>query len=149
MGSERSRRIELRGPDGTWQMTGMVRVFDPPRVHGTQHPRADDGCRGAVALADARHPLQADLAAERRSEAFDQRLASRHRTGERVADAHRQFGHRRIVVGKGEVVVEARDLVDLGLRESQPLGERPQVARSQRMELVVEAVQVLEQAVAT
>ena len=58
-------------------------------------------------------------------------------------------GHRRIVVGKGEVVVEARHLVDLGLRESQPLGERPQVARSQRMEPVVEAVQVLEQAVAT
>ena len=72
-----------------------------------------------------------------------------HLAGQAVADAHGQRGRRRFAfLHDVEVVIEARDLVDLGLRQAHLLRQRRQVRGRQVAEAVLDLVQVLDQQVA-
>ncbi len=116
-----------------------------PLVHGhggrllaaTDARRGDDTHLGAQ---DLRQALQQFA---RAGELARQAVAHTH--GQRRRGRHRTF---RPLAHDVEVVVEARDLVDLGLRQAHGLGQRGEVRRAELAVRIVEAVQVLDQQVA-
>ena len=70
------------------------------------------------------------------------RQAVAHPNGQRRCCGH---GAIRALAHDVEVVIKARHLVDLGLRQAHALGQRRQVRRAELPEAVVEDVQVLDQ----
>ncbi len=110
-------------------------------------PRAGRG--RLMALADAGRFFHCHVGAAGKclARAGEQRFAAGHRAGQAGAHAHGGGGHGGLVIDHLEVVVEARDLIDLDLAQPQALGQRGQVAPAQRALAVVEAVQVLDQQV--
>ena len=123
------------------------------RVHDRMLVHDRDG--RTVAAADAGRADDSRAGAEQRRQPREQIARAGELARQAVADAHGQRRRGacrrawRIVLAHDlEVVVEARDLEDLGLRQPQPLGERREVRCRQPPELVVDEVQVFDQSVA-
>ena len=109
--------------------------------------------RRLLAAADARRRDHAHLGAQQRGQAQQQILRTGHLAAQAIADAHRECrrgGHAAVgpFFHDVEVVVEARHLVHLGLRELQFLRQRGQMRRAQLAVAVVDAVQVFDQPIA-
>ena len=108
---------------------------------------ADAGSRRAGAAADAGGAHDSDLAGiDAGAQALDQLVRARDHAADGLADADRHGRRLRLAFFDDvEVVVERRDLVDLGLRQAHLFGQRAQVARLEAPELVLNQVQVLDQ----
>ena len=104
--------------------------------------------RRLLAAADAGRRDDAHVLAEQSGQPRQQVSGTRHLAGQAVAHTHRQRRRRRVAfLHDVEVVVEARDLEHLGLREAHFLGQRREVCRRQLAEAVLNLVQVLDQQV--
>ena len=108
----------------------------------------DDGRRGLLAAPDAGRGDDPDLAAQQAGQFGQQVLGARHLAGQAITHPHRQRRRRGLAfLDHVEVVVEGRDLVDLGLRQPHFLRQRRQVGGRQVAEVVLQLVQVLDQQV--
>ena len=79
---------------------------------------------------------------------FEQLATSRHRAGERGADAHgKLWRHRSVFLDDVEVVVESRDLVNLAHRELHLLRQRDDVGSSDMSVAILNTVQKFDEQV--
>ena len=110
---------------------------------------ADDSGRRLLAATDARRADDTDACAARALERRAQRRGSRHPARQRFADAHRQRRRRRLVLLHDvEVVIERRDFVDFGHRETHFRGEGDDVRGRNAPVRVLDAVQKLDEEIA-
>ena len=109
----------------------------------------DDSRRRVLAAADARRADHANAVAAARFKLGAQRIATGHPARQRLAHAHGDRWRRRLAfLHHVEVVVERRDLVDLGQRELHLLRQRDDVRRRDVTAGVLDPVQVLDQEIA-
>ena len=112
-----------------------------------QRRLSDNGHRRLLAAADAGHGQHTRIGAEQAGQTIAQRDTAGHRAGQAVADPHRDRRQQSVIADGLEVVVEARDLGDLGHAKLHLVGQCDQVALEQRAVVVVELVQQLDQPV--
>jgi hypothetical protein len=105
--------------------------------------------RRMLAAADARRADDAHAAFAQACERVPQRIGARHLARQRFAHADRQRGRRFLaLLHHIEVVVERRDLVNLGHREAQLAGERYQMRGGKMSVAVLDPVQEFDQQIA-
>ena len=110
---------------------------------------ADDRRRRLLAAADAGRRDDANAGPEQLRQAGQQIAGSGDLARQAVADANGQRRRRGLAfLDDVEVVIEARDLVDLGLRQAHLLREGGEMRRREVAEAILDLVQVLDQEVA-
>ena len=110
---------------------------------------ADHHRRRLLAATDAGSADDADVGPEQRRQPRQQVAASGDLARQALADADRDLRRRVLAfLHDVEVVIEARDLVDLGLRQAHLGGERGEMRRREVAEAILDPVQVLDQQVA-
>ncbi len=137
-------------PAGSWRVRfAATAAATSSQVAGAHRVLADDRRRRLLAAADAGRGDDADAGAEQRRQPLQQLLRTGHLARQAVADANGERRRRRLAFPDDvEVVIEARDLEHLGLREIHLGGERREVRRAEAPVAVLDLVQVLDQQVA-
>ena len=132
------------------RMRGRIGNLLDRRIGRLVHLHMADGTdRRVIAGAHAGRAHDPHVRAERLRQILQQAIGTRHRAGQRVADAHGDRRRRRLaLLHHIEMRVEGRDLIDLGLRELHLGGERGQVRAGDVAVLVLDQMQMLDQQIA-